>query len=132
MPLNAGNPEATEGLALEIFQVLDARLRPPLEESLPDPDEQIPPIQAAWRELSFCVAEGVIEHLERDPATAPEFAEAFSSSAQDAAFWGWMSGFANVFRNWASSAGSLPQLHSALNSFLGSNPTPTQIRGILR
>ena len=132
MPLNAGNVGASQGLAHDIFEVLDAHLRPPLEDALDDPAEQLPPIQQAWRTLSFCIASGVVEHLERDPATEPEFAEAFSSAAQDAAYWGWLAGFADVLRDWASSAGTVAQLRTALDAFFDGNPTPTRLRGVLR
>jgi hypothetical protein len=139
MPLNAGDLKATEGLARDIFLVLDGQLRPRLESSLEDPDEQLPPIQEAWRTLSFCIASGVIEHIMRfpppDPVApgSPEFAEAFSSETQDSAYWSWFGGFASVFRTWASSAGGAPALRTALNTFFAANPTtPTRLRGILR
>src|SRR5262245_6968481 len=101
MPLNAGDPAATGGLARAIYDVLDAQLRPPLEASLEDPAEQLPPIQDAWKKLSFCIASGVVEHLERVPPNEPEFAQTFTSSAQDAAYWSWLAGLATVLRNWS-------------------------------
>ena len=132
MPLNAGDPAATGGLAREIYQVLDAQLRPPLEDGLEHPEEQLPPIQDAWKTLSFCIASGVIEHLRRVPATEPEFAQTFTSSAQDATYWTWLSGLAKVFRDWAAGAGTIADLRNALNAFFAANPTPTQLRGILQ
>ena len=133
MPLNAGNPAATEGLARDIYEVLDAQLRPPLEAALPNPSEQLLPIQDGWKRLSFCIASGVIEHLTRVPPSEPEFAQTFTSAAHDAAYWNWLAGFANVFRTWASSGGDAVQLRSALNGFFAANPsTPGQLRGILQ
>ena len=133
MPLNAGNPGATEGLARNIFEVLDAQLRPPLEEALENPAEQLPPIQDAWKRLSFCIASGVIEHLTRVPPTEPEFAQTFTSAAHDATYWNWLAGLATVFRTWASSGGDVVQLRTALNGFFNANPsTPGQLRGILQ
>ena len=132
MPLNAGNPSASEGLAQDIFQVLQTHLGPSLEESLDDPTEQLAPIEDAWRTLSYCIASGVVEHLVRDPAAEPDFAEAFSSSAQDADYWDWLSGFSGVFRTWAAASGTLAQLHAALNAFFATHPTPTQMTGVLR
>jgi hypothetical protein len=129
MPLNAGNAGATQGLAQEIFQVLDAQLGPPLADLEEDQREDV---RDAWRRLSFCVASGVVEHLMRVPASEPEFAEAFSSSAQDAQFWNWFSGFTTVFRNWSSGAGTVADLRTALDSFFDANTTPTQLRGVLR
>jgi hypothetical protein len=133
MALNAGNPEATQGLARDIFVVLDAHLRPPLEEGLDDPAAQLPPIQDAWRQLAFCIASGVIEHVVRVPASKSEFAETFSSAAQDAAYWNWLAALAGVLRTWASGAGDAAALRTALNGFFGANPTaPAQLRGIVR
>ena len=133
MPLNAGDAAATEGLARDIYHVLDAQLRPPLEAALETPEDQLPPIQQAWKTLSFCIASGVIEHLERVPPTEPEFAQTFTSSAQDPAYWNWLSGFASVLRNWASSGGDAVQLRTALNAFFAANPaTPSRLEGILR
>ena len=133
MALNAGDPAATEGLARDIFLALDAHLRPPLENSLPDPATQLPPIEDAWRQLSFCIASGIVEHLMRVPPSEPEFAEPFSSSAQDATYWNWLSGFAGVLRTWAAGAGDATGLRTALNAFFAANPTtPSQLRGILR
>ena len=133
MALNAGNPEATQGLARDIFAVLDARLRPPLEEGLEDPAEQLPQIQDAWRQLSFCIASGVVEHVMRVPATKTEYAEAFSSATQDAAYWNWLAGLAGVLRTWASGAGDAVALRTALNGFFAANPTaPAQLKGIVR
>jgi hypothetical protein len=130
MPLNAGNLGATQGLARDIFDVLDAQLAPPLAADLEA--EQLEEIRDAWRTLSFCVASGVIEHLMRVPATEPEYAEAFTSSAQDAQFWNWFSGFTSVFRTWSSGAGTLTDLRTSLNNFFNANTTPTQLRGIVR
>src|SRR5262245_44331572 len=132
MPLNAGDPAATQGLARDIFEVLDAQLRPPLEDALEHPGEQLPPIQDAWKKLSFCIASGVIDHLVRVPASDPEFAQTFTSSAQDAAYWSWLSGFAAVFQTWASGAGTITDLRNGLNAFFASHPTPTQLRGVLQ
>lgn len=132
MPLNAGNAQATQGMARDIFLALDAVLRPPLEDALEDPAEQLPPIQNAWRTLSFAVATGVVDHLERQPPGESEYAEAFSSGSHDAAFWNWFAGFAGVFRTWSSGAANVTQLHASLDSFLDSNPVPTQLRGVIR
>jgi hypothetical protein len=132
VPLNAGNEAATTGLAHDIYVVLDAELRPPLEDVLENPEEQLPPIQDAWKKLSFCIASGVVDHLVRVPANDPEFAQTFTSSTQDATYWNWLSGFANVLRTWAASAGGAPELRTALNTFFNANPTPTQLRGILQ
>jgi hypothetical protein len=132
MPLNAGDPAATGGLAREIYEVLDAQLRPPLEAGLEKPEEQLPPIQDAWRTLSFCIASGVVEHLVRVPPSDPEYAQTFTSSAHDATYWGWLAAFAKVFRDWAAGAGTIVDLRNALNAFFAANPTPTQLRGILQ
>jgi hypothetical protein len=132
MPLNAGDPAASGGLARDIYEVLDAQLRPPLEASLEHPDEQLPPIQDAWRKLSYCIASGVIEHLERVPANEPEFAQTFTSSAQDAAYWSWVSGLATALHNWSSSAGTITDLRDGLNAFFNAHATPTQLTGVLK
>jgi hypothetical protein len=132
MPLNPGDAAATEGLAREIYEVLDAQLRPPLEESLENPGEQLPPIQEAWRKLSFCIASGVIAHLVRVPANEAEFAQTFTSSAQDSTYWNWLAGFVDVFHDWAAAAGTIADLRNGLNTFFASHPTPTQLRGILQ
>lgn len=134
MSLDAGDLGASGGLANDIYLVLDEHLRPSLEGSLDE--QQLGLLEEAWRTLSFCIASGVIQHLNptpsTDPPTDPAFAEVFSSSAQDAAYWDWLSDFGAVFRDWASAAGTLPQLHSALDGFFASNPTPTELRGVLR
>jgi hypothetical protein len=132
MPLNAGDAAATSGLARDIYEVLDAQLRPPLEAALEDAAEQLPAIQDAWKKLSFCIASGVVDHVLRVPPNDPEFAQTFTSSAQDAAFWGWLAGFASVFRTWAAGAGSATELRNGLNSFFNANPMPTQLRGVLQ
>ena len=41
-------------------------------------------------------------------------------------------GFADVLRDWASSAGTVAQLRTALDAFFDGNPTPTRLRGVLR
>jgi hypothetical protein len=132
MPLNAGDPAATGGLARDIYDVLDAELRPSLEAGLEKPEEQLKPIQDAWRTLSFCIASGVVEHLMRVPPSEPEYAQTFTSSAHDATYWAWLAAFAKVFRDWASGAGTIADLRNALNAFFAANPTPTQLRGILQ
>ena len=131
--LNAGDPAATQGLARDIYEVLDAQLRPQLEATLTDPKEQLVAIQEAWKKLSFCIASGVVEHVRRVPASKPDFAETFTSSAQDPDFWKWFSGFVGVLRNWAfSSSGDAAKLRSDLKSFFNGNPTPTGLEGIIR
>jgi hypothetical protein len=132
MPLNAGDPAATSGLARDIYEVLDAQLRPPLEAALEHPAEQLPAIQDAWRKLSFCIASGVVDHLVRVPPTDPEFAQTFTSSTQDAAYWSWLSGFAGVFRTWAAGAGSITDLRNGLNTFFSAHPTPTELMGVVQ
>jgi len=132
MPLNAGDPAASGGLARDIYEVLDAQLRPPLEASLEHPDEQLPPIQDAWRKLAYCIASGVIEHLERVPASKPEFAQTFTSSAEDAAYWSWVSGLATALHNWSSGAGTITDLRNGLNTFFNAHATPTQLTGVLK
>lgn len=132
MPLNAGNPAASAGLAREIYEVLDAQLSPPLEEALEDPAEEMKPIRDAWKKLSYCIASGVIEHLVRMPAGEAEFAQTFTSSAQDATYWSWLSGFADVLHDWAAAGGTIAALRTELNAFFASHPTPTQLRGVLQ
>lgn len=132
MPLNAGNRAATQGMAQAIYISIDAELRPPMEADMPDPEEALPPIQDAWRALAFAVATGVVSHLERQPATQPEYAETFSSEDQDEEFWEWMRDFTSLLEGWAGGAGTVVTLRTALSSFLGSNPVPEQLRGVLR
>lgn len=136
MPLNAGDLAATGGLARDIYEELDAQLRLALEDGLEKPEKQLPPIQDAWRTLSFCIASGVVEHLLLEPPTKPptqpEFARTFTSSAHDATYWAWLAAFAKVFSDWASGAGTIVDLRTALNAFFAANPTPTELRGILQ
>jgi len=135
MALNVGNAAATSGMAQSIYLAIDAQLRPPLEAQDPPlgPDE-IEPIQEKWRELSFAIATGVVHHLRRQPPSTPEYAEVFSSSAQDGDFWAWLAEFADLLGDWASSGptGTVDVLRSDLGAFLSANPVPEQLRGILR
>src|SRR5262249_30900720 len=132
MPLNAGDPTASGGLARDIYEGLDAQLRPPLEASLEHPEQQLPAIQDAWKKLSFCIASGVIEHLERVPPSKPEFAQTFTSSTEDAAYWSWLSGLAAALHNWSASAGTITDLRNGLNTFFNAHATPTQLTGVLK
>lgn len=129
MPLNAGNVQASQGLALAIFTVLEQQLGPPLDDL---EAEQREDIEEAWQKLAFAIARGVVDHLERDPASESEYAEAFSSSSHDAAFWGWLSGLATVLRNWSSGSGTVADLRTSLDAFFDANATPTQLRGVVR
>ncbi len=132
--LTPGTVDAESGMAGEIFEALEDELGEELESTLDE--EAMNDIRQAWRVMSFAVASGVIEHLVREPPNAPEFAETFSSSAQDEAYWSWLAGFAQVFRGWAAGSGGLPQLRADLNAFFGSGAgateTPSRLRGILR
>jgi len=130
MALNPGNMSATSGMAREIYQVLDATLRPPLEDDLST--EAIKEMQDSWKELSFAIALGVIRHLRRDPAHQSEYAQVFSSASQDAPYWDWLADFAGVFQSWAASGGSVVQLRDAISAFGNANETPTSLQGVLK
>ncbi|TVP48069.1 MAG: hypothetical protein EA350_03810 [Gemmatimonadales bacterium] len=130
MALNPGNPGATTGMARDIYLMIDATLRPPLEEDLSE--EAIEEMQESWRALSFAIAQGVVSHLRREPPHQAEYAEAFSSGSQDSAYWAWLSDFATLFRDWASDGGTLADLRDRINTHAGARDVPTQIRGVLQ
>ena len=54
------------------------------------------------------------------------------SSAEDAAYWSWVSGLATARHNWSSSAGTITDLRNGLNAFFNAHATPTQLRGVLK
>jgi hypothetical protein len=135
MPLNIGNATATSGMAQSIYLAIDAQLRPPLEaQDPPMGPDQIEPIQEKWRELSFAIATGVVHHLRRQPPSTPDYAEVFSSDAEDGEFWDWLAEFADLLGDWAGSGpvGTIDVLRTDLSAFLSANPVPRQLRGILR
>jgi hypothetical protein len=132
VPLNIGNAEATSGMAQNIYRAIDEVLRPPMEEG-DVPADAIQQSQEAWKKLGYAIAAGVISHLQRDPPTKTEYAEVFSSSAQDAEFWDWLGDFVEVFETWASSPTSgVSTLKASLNGFLSANPSPEELKGVIR
>jgi len=132
MPLTQGDQAATSGMTAVVFAEIDGVLRPPLEDIGAEPSD-IATAQDAWKKLSYGIAGGVIKYLERQPPTKPEYAEAFSSSAEDAAFWAWLAGFVQVFQTWVPvpNDGGLA-LKTALTAYLGTHPTPSHLSGVLR
>ncbi len=62
MALNAGNKNATEGMAKSIYTAIDAELRPPMEADNVKQDV-IEESQEAWKTLASAIAKGVIEHI---------------------------------------------------------------------
>ena len=62
MPLNAGNKNATEGMAKSIYLAIDAELRPPMEADEVK-QEIIEESQKAWKTLAYAIAKGVIDHI---------------------------------------------------------------------
>jgi hypothetical protein len=88
-----------------------------------DPDEQIA--------LVFDQVQNVLQIGKTgfSPAARQEDT-IISSTAEDAAFWGWLSGFISVFQSWVpvpSDGGAA--LKAALTAYLGANPTPTEMAG---
>jgi hypothetical protein len=88
-----------------------------------DPDEQIA--------LVFDQVQNVLQIGKTgfSPAARQEDTTV-SSSAEDAAFWGWLSGFISVFQSWVpvpSDGGAA--LKAALTAYLTANPTPTEMAG---
>ncbi len=84
-----GNQQATTGMAKNVYQEIDAVLRPPMEDG-DVPEEAIEETQEAWKKLGYAIAAGVIDHFRRDPPGEPEFAEPISSSVEDPTFWEWL------------------------------------------
>lgn len=139
MPLEFGNPHATEGMAGAIYEYMDDQLRPPIEDALEDVDdpqkrvEVLRKARKTWRKISYAVARGVTEYLVRDPETEDEYAEAYSSSDQDAAFWSWLADFADCFEDWAASSTADPAaLRTRLDDFFDGNAVPEELKGVIR
>lgn len=59
MALNIGNSNATTGMTKSIYDKIRQVMEP--MENVEEPDME--PIREGWRNLSFAVASGVIEHL---------------------------------------------------------------------
>jgi hypothetical protein len=132
MPLNIGDEAASEGMATAIYKAIDGVLRPPMEDNDVSTDV-IEVSQKTWRSLSYAISVGVITHLQRDPPTETEYAEAFSSAVEDAVFWDWLTGFANVFATWIpvpNDGGA--KLQTALSSYLAKYPVPSELRGVIK
>jgi len=130
MPLNTGDQQATSGLAKAIYDVMDSLLllKPPPNTK---PDDLAKLVQSR-QALSFAIASGVVAELTGDHSVTPDFAESYSSAAQDANFWSWFGGFIAVFKTWASTTSDGVALQTALNQFLTSNQAPTELKGIVR
>lgn len=139
MALDFGDPNATDGMAGAIYQFMDAQLRPPIEEALmevEDADKRAEVLEKArktWRKISYAVARGVTDHLVRDPSTEDEYAEAYSSAAEDAAFWDWLADFADCFADWAALPTADPAaLRTRLQAFFGDHETPDELKGVIQ
>jgi len=117
-------------MAKSIYTEMDAVLRPPMEQAQVKP-EDVAKAQAAWRKLSYAVAAGVIGHLKRDPPGDPEFARVVCKSAGDGEYWSWLTGFVQVFQTWAPVSADAITLQTALTTYLGPHPVPTQLTGSL-
>ena len=138
MPFNIGNPEATQGLTAAIYQAMDATLRPPIEN---DPNVTDPAVKAkmiqesqkAWKKLSFAIATGVVNYIKRDPANEAEYAQVFSSAAQDPAYWNWLAALAGALFTWsANPAANLVDLKNALNGLHSAHATPVGVSGVIQ
>jgi hypothetical protein len=131
MPLNIGDDKATSGLAGAIYQAMEQHM--PIEGKEKLEADTIASLQKSRQKTSFVIAMGVITHFLRDPATETEYGEVFLSPAEDAAYWDWLAGFVNVFRIWANNpAGDIVLLRTTLRNFLNANPTPGQLKGVIR
>ena len=138
MPLIPGivrDPATAEptGMTKAIYEAMDQVLRPSMEEGGVD-KEIIQKSQEAWKQLSHAIALGVVNYLLRNSPTEEEYAEVFSSRAEDASFWDWLKAFVKVLNEWAGlENGDVLALQFELKGFFMENPTtPSQLRGIIR
>ncbi len=142
MPMFVGHPREDEGMAMELFQAMEAVLRPPLSDPPDDgmgmSDEEIEPIEENWERLSLALAQGVVRHLRRDPPPAspssPLHAESVSSAVEDEEFWAWFAAFVGAFDEWSSqtgAGGNLAALRTRLANVFQDHNTPTSLRGVL-
>jgi hypothetical protein len=102
MALDAGDPQATSGMAKAIFEALKAQLLPPLQDANVK-DESLAKIEDGWKSLSFAVASGVVAELTQGP--------------QDP-FFAWLAGFAAAVQS------------GQVGDFLKTHKVPTNLRGI--
>jgi hypothetical protein len=126
MALQAGDLNATQGMALAIYTEINAALGGDLT-----PDA-LTAVQPSWKKLSYAVAAGVINHLKRDPLTDPDFAQVVSARTGDPAYWDWLGGFVQVFSSWTPAGTDGTALKGALTAFLGGHPVPTELTGSLQ
>ncbi|MFX0194747.1 MAG: hypothetical protein ACFFCW_01395 [Candidatus Hodarchaeota archaeon] len=73
MALLAGDNQASEGMSKAIFEEMDDQLSPPLKKVIDEAEdddvkekarEALEDARKNWKKLSFCIAKGVIEHIE--------------------------------------------------------------------
>jgi len=145
MALSVGDKEATQGVSMILYTAIDAVLRPALVSGMQSanaPADQIASAvssaQASWKNLAFAIAGGLVTSLTQNPAAnpappTPVFAATYSSGAQDATFWPWLTNLIAVFTTtWAPTTPDGQNLQSALKSFVAANPIPVQLRGIVQ
>jgi len=125
MAMVIGSQSATSGMAKAIYDAINAILAPAI------PPASLPDVQASWKKLSFAVATGVVNHLKRAPAADPEYAQVVSRAVDDPGFWNWLAGFVQVFQAWAPVSADAVALKTALTTYLGAHPVPSQLTGTL-
>jgi hypothetical protein len=128
MALNAGNQDATTGIAKAIYDAMDAALSPPLVEAGADMTK----VRDGWKKLSFAVASGVVAGLIDTPPSDTSFGETYSTPAQDAKFWPWLAGFVGAFRSWAPTSPDGQALKARLNAFIVTSAVPTELKGKIK
>jgi hypothetical protein len=128
MALNAGDKDATAGIAKAIFDAMDKALSPPLVEAGADMKK----VRDGWRAVSFAVASGVVAGLIHDAAATPSFAETSSSPAQDPTFWAWVANLAAAFQGWAPTSVEGKDLKTRLKDVIDPAKLPASLKGVIQ
>jgi hypothetical protein len=115
MALNVGDQHASSGMAKAVFDALNKVLDQPPDGLKPEDKAKL---LANRQALSFAIASGIVAELTGAPSVQPDFAQTYSSAAQDPAFWSWFNQFVDAV------GAAVPAVKNLSR--------PTEMKGILR